>query len=71
MTFDEAKTRVEEIHRIANVERDDEKAHSHEARLYVDVLNYIAEGNGSGYEAAELAAIALEADKLSFNRRKG
>ena len=62
MTSDDVRDRVEYIRSIA---RDDERAHAHEDRLYLEVLQAIAEGHP---EASALAREALRAADIEFAR---
>jgi hypothetical protein len=63
MTEDEVWKRVEEIRRLAN---DDEAAHSAEDRLYVDVMQSIADG--SCEDPSACAAAALKTLEIDFER---
>lgn len=51
-----------------SVQNDPEAAHAEEDTLYRDVLNAIATGQFYGIEAAQLARLALETQRMKFPR---
>jgi hypothetical protein len=66
LTVDAVQKRVEEIAAIGT--DDPEVAHSKEDDLYKDVLWQIADGTIADYSARQIAAGALKADGLDFER---
>lgn len=63
MTLDEVRDKIEEIRNILS---DDEHSHSLEDKLYIKVLQSIA--NKECESPSELAELALETQKLDFSR---
>ena len=63
MTNEEVKQRVEEIRLMAN---DDEMAHIHEASLYEDLLQSIADGTCD--EPSKCASSAISTSNIDFSR---
>lgn len=64
LTAEAARERVAEIRKQALEDGDDHETHKLGDELYLDVLRAVARGD----LAVELAAIALEVEKIQFQR---